>query len=272
MLVIWTWTFNFQRNFETPEQICIVSTISLSTSIFLSCPHFHPFFPSFPPFCLPSFLLPFLYSYPLLPKVCFMRSPAVLSVDTSAQATQPLGCQLTSDVKRWISQAWYVSQVFHFSDETPWLRATWEGKGLFCLYFHIPSYHQRNSQGHKAWNRNWNKDHRGMCLLPCFSWLTQPAFSLIAIVLNFFIYFCSYSFPPTLLRSSQSLYPLNFLFFSLTNKTNTPKTKTRTKKQTKNKTKCRIKAKNIQKNLEGPFCVDQLLLIMGPVLEHGWYT
>lgn len=106
-------------------------------------------------------------------------------------------------------------------------------------------------------------------LLPCFSWLTQPAFSLIAIVLNFSIYFCSYSFPPTLLRSSQSLYPLNFLFFSLTNKTNTPKTKTRTKKQTKNKTKCQIKAKNIQKNLEGPFCVDQLLLIMGPVLEHG---
>lgn len=89
--------------------------------------------------------------------------------------------------------------------------------------------------------------------LPCSSWLTQPAFSLRAIVLIFFIYFCSYSFPPTLLRSSQSLYPLNFLFFSLTNKTNTPKIKTRTKKQTKNKTKCQTKAKNIQKTLRVHF-------------------
>lgn len=192
-----------------------------------------------------------------------MRSPAVLSVDTSAQATQPLECQLTSDVKRWISQAWYVSQVFHFSDETPWLRATWEGKGLFCWYFHIQSYHQRNSQGHKAWNRNWNKDNRGMVLTALLLMTYSTCFLSYSYCLKFFHIFLLIFFSPTLLRSSQSLYPLNFLFFSLTNKTNTPKTKTRTKKQTKNKTKCQIKAKNIQKKPWGS------ILCWSATLDHG---
>lgn len=131
-----------------------------------------------------------------------MRSPAVLSVDTSAQPTQPLGCQLTSDVKRWISQAWYVSQVFHFSDETPRLRATWEGKGLFCLYFHIPSYHQRNSQGHKAWNRNWNKDHRGMVLTALLLMTYSTCFLSYSYCLKFFHIFLLIFFSP---NSSQIL-------------------------------------------------------------------
>lgn len=243
------------------------SLSSLSSSILVPISILFFFPPSFLP---PFFPLPFLYSYPLLPKVCFMRSPAVLSVDTSAQATQPLGCQLTSDVKRWISQA--VSQVFYFSDETPWLRATWEGKGLFCLYFHIPSYHQRNSQEHKAWSRNWNKDRRGIVLTALLLMTYSTCFLSYSYCLNFFHIFLLIFFSP---NSSQILLislPTQLPIF-LSNKQNKhTKDKNKNKETNQKQNKMPNQSKEHTKNLESLFCVDQLLLIMGPVLEHGWYT
>jgi hypothetical protein len=60
-------------------------------------------------------------------------------------------------------------------------KASWGGKGLFCLSFHIAVQHQRKlgqelKQGRKLKAGADAKAVDGRCLLTCLPWLAQPAF------------------------------------------------------------------------------------------------
>lgn len=66
-----------------------------------------------------------------------------------------------------------LSKGFCCCDETLWPKASWEGKGLFCLYFLTTNHHwswlgQKPGADAEAL--------KGYCLLACFSRLAQPGF------------------------------------------------------------------------------------------------
>jgi hypothetical protein len=78
----------------------------------------------------------------------------------------------------------YLSQGYCCYDEKPWLKATWIGKDLFGLHFHIhsPSPKEVRTGTHTGWEpggRSWCRGHGGMLLtdwffiLVCTAWTTS---------------------------------------------------------------------------------------------------
>jgi hypothetical protein len=60
-------------------------------------------------------------------------------------------------------------------------KATWRGKGLFSLHFHIMVHHGKKpgQELKQGMNQEARADAEAMeecCLLACFSWFAQPAF------------------------------------------------------------------------------------------------
>jgi hypothetical protein len=60
-------------------------------------------------------------------------------------------------------------------------KASWGGKGLFSLHFHIAVRHQRKSGQELTQGRNLEAGADAdaleeCCLLACFPWFIQPAF------------------------------------------------------------------------------------------------
>jgi hypothetical protein len=220
----------------------------------------------------------------------------MLSVNWSAQATQTTGYQLMSDIKKWISRAWYVSQSFNCCDETPRPNVMRGGKGLFCLHFHITVYHQRKSvsalKAEACRQELKQRPLRSDAFLACPPQLAQPASflffyffvssfkCLIGWIFSCNIFWsCSFS-SPTLPRSSH-LYPTNFIFILTQQqqlkqiKTNTPKTKIDKLKQkhTNPMKSILYEVSNYahceQDNTGYTDYGKQLHLIIGPALGHG---
>ena len=73
-----------------------------------------------------------------------------------------------------------LSQGLYSCTKHHGLEASWEGKGLFTLHFHIVVHHQRKSGQELTLGRNLEagadaEAMEGCYLLACFPWLAQPA-------------------------------------------------------------------------------------------------
>jgi hypothetical protein len=60
-------------------------------------------------------------------------------------------------------------------------KASWGGKGLFGLYFHIVAMTEESQDRNSSRAGTWRQElmHKGMevcCLLAYYPWLAQPAF------------------------------------------------------------------------------------------------
>ena len=72
-----------------------------------------------------------------------------------------------------LSQGFYSCTKYHDQE------ASWGGKGLFSLHFHIAVHHQKKVRTGTQEGQEAGADTEAMegChLLACFPWLAQPAF------------------------------------------------------------------------------------------------
>ena len=72
-----------------------------------------------------------------------------------------------------------LSQSFSFCTKHHEQEASWGGRSLFSLHFHIAVYHQRKLGQEPTEGRNLEagadaEAMEGCCLLDCFPWLAQP--------------------------------------------------------------------------------------------------
>lgn len=95
---------------------------------------------------------------------CFYKGPGILLL---FQGCYLLGCGMLLD---FCLNQYIYSCTKHYDQE-----ASWRGKDLFSLHFHIAVHHQRKSGLELTQGRNLDTGPGGF-LLGCFLWFAQLAF------------------------------------------------------------------------------------------------